>query len=257
MIESVSELVKNHPSLLRVSRNREKLIGRDLEVQLLRESLEKKRMKNSIIVGDAGVGKTAIIQELAYKIKDSYTILEFNLSSALAGTKYRGEFEEKIIGIIRDIVQFNSRGIRPVILFIDEIHTISIAGKGDNSIDAANILKPYLSRGDITIIGATTPNEYKKYIKPDTAISRRLSPVFIKPLDKEQVIDILRKFSENSVDDSILNQIYDFSSQLPGFSNPDISIEILDRCLARRKCTRKTIDEKMLKNIFSLLTNEL
>lgn len=248
MIESVAELIKKHSSLCRVSRHTEKLEGRKEEIQLLRESLEKKRMKNTIIIGEAGVGKTAIIEELAYKIKDQYTILEFNIPSALSGTKYRGEFEEKMINIMRDIIQFNSRGTRPVILFIDEIHTIMLAGNGENSIDAANILKPFLSRGEITIIGATTPKEYEKTIKKDAALSRRLSAIYINSLDKTTTINILKKFCEDSVEEELLNYIYDKTQNL------DTSIELLDRCMARRKCSRKKIDIDMIEKIFIFLS---
>lgn len=234
---------------LKVVDTHTKLIGRKKELELLEESLCKKRMKNTILVGSAGTGKTTIIEELSCKVKNSFRIVQFDLPMAVAGTRYRGEFEEKITNVLKKIYDFNEVATKPIILFIDEIHTLTNAGGGEGAIKAGDIVKPYLSKGEITIIGATTPEEYNKNIKMDSALSRRLSTIYIKPLKEEEIILILKKFSEDAVDEEKLKYIYERSKNIPNSNNPDISIEILDRCMARSKCRNKNISNKMIDEI--------
>lgn len=226
-----------------------KLIGRKEELELLEESLYKKRMRNSVIVGAAGVGKTAIIEELSHRVKDKFRILQFDIPSTIAGTKYRGEFEEKLTKALRQIVKFNEKAEKPIILFVDEIHTIANAGGAEGAVSAGNIFKPYLSNGEITIIGATTLNEYNKYIKKDNALSRRLPAIYVKPLKDEEVLKVLSSFSEGTVSEEGLKYIFEKSRNIPEAQNPDISIEILDRCMARSQCRNEDISNKMIDEI--------
>lgn len=125
-----------------------------------------------------------------------------------------------------------------------------------DQIDASNILKPYLSRGDITIIGATTPKEYKETIAKDRALSRRLSPIWIKELDKPYVIEIINEFSKGRIKDDILDHIYERSKEIANMANPDISIEICDRCIARNKCTKKEITNEMVDDIVETMIGD-
>lgn len=226
-----------------------KLIGRKEELELLEESLYKKRMRNSVIVGAAGVGKTAIIEELSHRVKDKFRILQFDIPSTIAGTKYRGEFEEKLTKVLRQIIKFNEKAEKPIILFVDEIHTIANAGGAEGAVSAGNIFKPYLSNGEITIIGATTLNEYNKYIKKDNALSRRLPAIYVKPLKDEEVLKVLSSFSEGTVSEEGLKYIFEKSRNIPEAQNPDISIEILDRCMARSQCRSEDISNKMIDEI--------
>ena len=226
-----------------------KLIGRKEELELLEESLYKKRMRNSVIVGAAGVGKTAIIEELSHRVKDKFRILQFDIPSTIAGTKYRGEFEEKLTKVLRQIIKFNEKAEKPIILFVDEIHTIANAGGAEGAVSAGNIFKPYLSNGEITIIGATTLNEYNKYIKKDNALSRRLPAIYVKPLKDEEVLKVLSSFSEGTVSEEGLKYIFEKSRNIPEAQNPDISIEILDRCMARSQCRNEDISNKMIDEI--------
>lgn len=231
------------------------LLGRDNEVELLRETLMKERMKNAILVGEAGVGKTAIVEKVADLFKDRYEFMEFDVVSAVAGTHYRGDFEKKMKLSIDAVLRFNkNHKDRQMILFIDEIHMIYKAGVADDdSMDASNILKPYLSRGQITIIGATTPKEYENTILKDGALSRRLSPLYIKELPYQWVFPIIKSFSNGRIKDDVLNYIYQISTGLDGRFNPDISIEICDRCIARTKCLGGEVDNAMVDSIVAYM----
>ena len=248
----LNTLFRKYKFLDLVKPSKTKLIGRDKEVQMLYEALHKKRMKNAILVGEAGVGKSAIIEELSRKAKDKYVILEVNISASLSNTKYRGEFEEKVYNCMKEINEYNKERTdseKKVILFIDEIHTIYDAGASEGGLNFGNIVKPFLSRGEVTIIGATTVREYEMTIKKDTALVRRLSPVFVKELDDSAIITILENFCKKKVKNDLLKYIYDQSLTFNSFSNPDISIEILDRCMARNLCTGIDIDYNMINEI--------
>ena len=226
-----------------------KLIGRKEELQLLEESLYKKRMKNSVIVGSAGVGKTAIVEELAHRIKDKYYVVRMDIPCVVAGTKYRGEFEEKLTSALNKISKFNAKSKKPIIIFIDEIHTLARAGGAEGAIDAGNIVKPFLSSGEITIIGATTLKEYNECIKKDNALSRRLPAIYIKSLNDEETLEVLKSFCDGEINEEGLKYIYEKSRNIPNSQNPDISIEILDRCMARSKCRNEDVSNKMIDEI--------
>lgn len=170
------------------------VIGRDVETDRVVRVLSRKNKNNPCLVGEAGVGKTAIIEGLAQRIVNNdvppallgKTIISIDLTSMVAGAKYRGDFEERIKNIISEVVKH-----RDVIIFIDEIHTIVGAGAAEGAIDASNILKPQLARGDIQIIGATTYDEYRKYIERDAALERRFQPIRINEPNEAETVRML------------------------------------------------------------------
>ena len=171
------------------------MIGRDKELEQLFLTLCKKEKNNALLIGKAGVGKTALVEKLALKINShevptalkNKVIYELSLSSIVAGTKYRGEFEEKFKKIIDKVIQ-----AKDAILFIDEIHNLIGAGGAEGAIDASNILKPYLARKDLTIIGATTIEEYYKYFEKDQAMNRRFAVIKLNENTIEETFDILK-----------------------------------------------------------------
>lgn len=231
------------------------LIGREAEVEFLRESLHKKRMKNSVLVGEAGVGKTVIVEELVKRMAKEARFLSFSPAVIISGTQYRGTFEKKLLEILNIVVSYNrSHPAMPLYLFIDEIHLIYRAGacEGDE-MDIGNILKPFLANGTLTVIGATTPEEYQETIAKDPALSRRLSPIYVSELTQEAVIPILKEFAEGQISDALIEEIYRKSLTLQG-SNPDKSLEIIDRALAKKACTGRAIDAGMIKEIIAYLS---
>lgn len=228
------------------------LIGRREELMILKESMYKKRMKNTILVGQAGCGKTAILEQFAYDMSHHFNLVELDIGACVAGTSLRGQFEEKLISFLTKTAENNKVSAKKTIIFIDEIHTLYNAGGSDGAIDASNIIKSYLSRGEITIIGATTKDEYLNTIAKDKALSRRLSPIFIKELDDETNLKILTDFNDNCLKPEIVKYIYNKSKELTG-SNPDKSIELLDRCMARQKFTGKFITEASVNSILKFM----
>ncbi|MEK3945759.1 ATP-dependent chaperone ClpB [Paenibacillus sp. FSL H8-0282] len=176
------------------------VIGRDGEIRRVIRILSRKTKNNPVLIGEPGVGKTAIVEGLAHRIvrkdvpeglKDK-TIFSLDMSSLVAGAKFRGEFEERLQAVLREVRESNGR----IILFIDELHTIVGAGKTEGSMDAGNMLKPMLARGELHCIGATTLNEYRKYIEKDPALERRFQQVLVSEPDVEDTISILRGLKE-------------------------------------------------------------
>jgi ATP-dependent Clp protease ATP-binding subunit ClpC len=232
----------------------EKVIGRDKEIEYIIEILLRKKKNNPLLIGEAGVGKTAIVEELTRQINlgdvpnelKNKTIISLEMGSLVAGTKYRGEFEEKLNNIIKEIE--NNKNI---ILFIDEIHSMVSAGGAEGAITAGDILKPYLARGTIKCIGATTIQEYNKYISIDKALSRRFEIIKINEPDENETINILNKIkseyeSHHQVKISkkeIKNIVTLANKYIPYKNNPDKAIDLLDSvCSAvkiKNKCNLK------------------
>jgi len=253
--ETLSMVKEGYQGILFPLEKAPHLIGRDEEVEFLYESLHKKRMKNSILIGEAGVGKTVIVEALAEKLKGQVVFLEFSPAACVAGTHYRGDFEQKAPTMLKYVTSYNKRHPElPLYLFIDEIHMIYKAGTADDdSMDISNIFKPYLADGRLTVIGATTPKEYQETIAKDAALTRRLSPIYVPELEKEAVIPILKEFAEGKLNDALIEETYSKSLTLQGF-NPDKSLEIVDRALARNICTGKPIDKVMIAEIVHYLS---
>ncbi len=222
------------------------VIGRDVETQTLMEILCRKNKNNPALIGEPGVGKTAIVEGLAQRMAAGRVperlrqkrLLSLNLASLLAGTKYRGEFEERV----RDMVQ-EIRRSGNVILFIDELHTIVGAGSAEGAIDCANLLKPALSRGDIQVIGATTVEEYRKYIERDAALDRRFRPVMVQepsPEETRQILMGLRPGLEEhhglSISQEAVEAAVELSCRyLSGYFLPDKAVDLLDEGASRAK----------------------
>lgn len=238
------------------------LIGREKEINLIIETLLRKNKNNPLLIGDAGVGKSAIVEELARRIKDGNVpnklknkkIVSIEMSSLVAGTKYRGEFEEKLNKVIKE-VENNPE----IILFIDEIHTLSNAGGAEGAINASDILKPYLARGKVKLIGATTINEYNKFIAKDKALSRRFEIIKVNEPNIEETIEILSKIRPSfehhyniKISEDNIKEIVSLTNKyiLDRF-NPDKSLDFLDSI-----CAMKEVESSKEKDI-SLLKNKL
>ena len=238
------------------------VVGREKEIDLITETLLRKNKNNPLLIGDAGVGKSAIVEELARRIKKgdvpnalkNKKIISIEMSSLVAGTKYREEFEEKLNKIIKE-VENNPE----IILFIDEIHTLSNAGGAEGAINASDILKPYLARGKIKVIGATTTNEYNKFIAKDKALSRRFDLIKINEPSIDETINILSKIKPSfehhyniKISEENIRQIVDLTNKyiLDRF-NPDKSIDLLDSV-----CAMKEVKSPKEKNII-ILKNKL
>ena len=233
------------------------VIGRDIEVERVLEILSRRNKNNPILIGDAGVGKTAIVEELSRRIVNDDVpislrgkrIISLDMASSVAGTKYRGEFEERINKIIKEL-EDNS----DIILFIDEIHTLVGAGGAEGAIDASNIFKPALARGKIRCIGATTTAEFKKFIEKDSALERRFQKVLIKEPDMETVRNILLNlkgiyegFHNVVISEEIIDLIINLSLKyIYNRKEPDKSIDILDEVCARVSL-KETSDYKKYK----------
>lgn len=224
------------------------LIGRDDIVEELLVSINKTRMKNTILIGEAGCGKTTIVEYFADLIKDNYYVLGFTVGELVSGTSFRGMMEERITKIFKDVLAFNKESKKKIILFIDEIHLIANSYSTDEC-SISDFMKTYLTDDNIIVIGATTVKEFNSSIKKDKATMRRLSPLFVPNLTDDAVIKILRSFSNNRVADPLLELILDESKDIPNTTNPDISLEILDRALARNAVLSQEITSEMILKI--------
>jgi ATP-dependent Clp protease ATP-binding subunit ClpC len=176
------------------------VVGRDEEIKRMFQILSRRTKNNPALIGEPGVGKTAIVEGLAQKMAKGYVpealkdkvLISLDLGSLVAGTKFRGEFEERLKGVIDEVKSSYGR----IILFVDEVHNIAGAGAAEGSIDAGEILKPALARGEVQMIGATTIDEYRRYIEPDAALERRFQPILVEEPTEEETVEILRGLRE-------------------------------------------------------------
>ena len=232
------------------------LVGRDSEVERVIQILCRRTKNNPVLIGEPGVGKTAIVEGLAQKIADGEVpsfladkrVLALDLSLIVAGTKYRGQFEERLKTIMKELMESQNS-----IVFIDELHTLVGAGSAEGSLDAANILKPALSRGEIQCIGATTPAEYRKSIEKDRSLERRFQAVKVPPPTEEDAIKIINgikdkyeKFHAVSYTDEAINFSVSHSSRyIPDRFLPDKAIDLIDEAGARVKLRQTSLPEEL------------
>lgn len=222
------------------------VIGRDKEIKRVIQILSRRTKNNPVLVGEPGVGKTAVAQGIAtaivnHEVPDTLAkkrVMALDMGSLIAGTKYRGEFEDRMKKILKEIQRDGS-----VILFVDEMHTLIGAGGAEGAIDASNILKPSLARGDIQMIGATTFDEYQKYIEKDQALARRFQQVKIGEPSKEETVDILKglrpkyeKFHNVKIEDEAIKDAVEFSTRyIANRFLPDKAIDLIDEASAAVK----------------------
>ena len=220
------------------------VIGREREIERLMQILGRRTKNNPVLLGEAGVGKTAIVEGFAQRVVEGNVpelladrrIVVLDLAMMVAGTKYRGQFEERIKAVMNEV-----RRAKNTILFIDELHTLVGAGGAEGAIDASNVLKPALARGEIQCIGATTLDEYRKYIEKDSALERRFQMIMVEPSTKEETIDILKglrdryeKHHHVQVTDDAVEAAVELSSRyITGRCLPDKAIDVIDESGAR------------------------
>jgi ATP-dependent Clp protease ATP-binding subunit ClpC len=224
------------------------IIGREKEVKRIAQILSRKKKNNAVIVGDAGVGKTAIVEKLALMIQKGECptvlldkrIMSLDLTSLVAGTKYRGQFEERIKAILTELQDAPN-----VIVFIDELHTMVGAGNASGAMDAANIMKPALARGEMQCIGATTFDEYKKHIEKDGALSRRFQKVTLKEPTQSETVAILKNlqnsyqnFHKVNYEDNVIETVVKLAGRyITDRQFPDKAIDVLDELGAEKRVT--------------------
>jgi ATP-dependent Clp protease ATP-binding subunit ClpC len=232
------------------------LIGREAELERVVQILCRRTKNNPVLIGEPGVGKTAIVEGLAQRIADGDVpsflsdkrILALDLSLIVAGTKYRGQFEERLKTIMKELMEAQN-----AIIFIDELHTLVGAGSAEGSLDAANILKPALSRGEIQCIGATTPGEYRKSIERDRSLERRFQAIKVPPPTEAEAIKILfgikdryEKFhAVTYTDDGLMASVYHSNRYIPDRYLPDKAVDLIDEAGARVKLRQSSLPEEM------------
>lgn len=233
------------------------VIGRDDEIRRVLQILSRRTKNNPILIGEPGVGKTAIAEGLAQRIVNgdvpsdltSKQIYSLDMGALIAGAKYKGEFEERLKAVVNEVI--SSEG--EIILFIDEIHTLVGAGKSDGAMDAANILKPALARGDLRAIGATTLNEYQKYFEQDKALERRFQKVMINEPDVMSAISIMRGLKERYenhhkvriTDDAIIASVELSHRYISDRFLPDKAIDLVDEAAARLRLEMNSVPEEI------------
>ncbi len=231
------------------------IIGRENEIERVAQVLSRRKKNNPVLIGEPGVGKTAIVEGLAQRIVENRIpqtlenkrVVTLDMASLVAGTKYRGQFEERLKAVLNEIVNSND-----IIIFIDEIHTIVGAGGAEGSLDASNIFKPSLARGELRCIGATTMNEYRKYIEKDGALDRRFQTVIVDPPTEQDTINILKglrpKYEEhhklNISDEAIEAAVKMSHRYISGKFQPDKAIDLIDEAGSRAHLSTFTRPEE-------------
>ncbi len=233
------------------------VIGREEEIRRVMQILSRRTKNNPILIGEAGVGKTAVVEGLSWRVaqgdvpellKDK-EIISLDLGALVAGTKYRGEFEERLKAVVREI----ERAAGKIILFIDEIHTIVGAGAAEGAIDASNLLKPALSRGELRAIGATTIKEYQKYIEKDPALTRRFQPVYVEEPSIDDAVAILRGLKEKyelhhgiRITDEAIRAAVNFSSRyITDRFLPDKAVDLMDEACSALRLELDSMPEEL------------
>ncbi|KMP11799.1 Clp protease ClpX [Candidatus Nitromaritima sp. SCGC AAA799-A02] len=232
------------------------IIGRTKEIERVIQILSRRTKNNPVLIGEPGVGKTAIVEGLAQLIMEREVpdtlfdkrVVSLDLGSLIAGTKYRGQFEARLKGIMKEIVQNDS-----VILFIDELHTLVGAGAAEGSVDASNMLKPALSRGEIQCIGATTLEEYRKYIEKNGALERRFQPIIVNPPSVDETIEIIKGLKvpyemhhkAKITDDAIVTAVRYSDRYISDRFLPDKAIDVIDEAGSRVRLRKVTQSPEM------------
>ena len=245
------------------------VIGREEEIERVIQILSRRTKDNPVLIGEAGVGKTAIVEGLAQCIEDgdvpdlllNQRVLTLDLAGVVAGTKYRGQFEERLKSVMKEIRRADN-----VILFIDELHTIVGAGAAEGAVDAANMLKPSLARGELQCIGATTMDEYRKHIEKDAALARRFQTIIVEAPTVEETIEIIKglrdkyevhhrvKFSDEAVEAAAkLSHQYIMDRYLP-----DKAVDVIDEAgsRARLQITTRPNELKKIEHEIEGVTQE-
>ena len=233
------------------------VIGRDDEIRRVLQILSRRTKNNPILIGEPGTGKTAIVEGLAQRIVrgdvpenlKNKRLFSLDMGALVAGAKYKGEFEERLKGVIKEVTQ----GEGDIILFIDEIHTLVGAGGGEGAMDAANILKPALARGELRAIGATTLNEYQKYFEKDKALERRFQTVMVDEPDELSAISILRGLKERYEnhhkvriqDDACIAAVKLSERYISDRFLPDKAIDLMDEAAAKLRMERDSVPEEL------------
>lgn len=233
------------------------VIGRDEEIRRILQILSRRTKNNPILIGEPGVGKTAIAEGLAHRIikgdvpdnLKSKKIFSLDMGALVAGAKYKGEFEERLKSVVKEVVESEGE----IVLFIDEIHTLVGAGKSEGAMDAANILKPALARGDLRAIGATTLNEYQKYFEKDKALERRFQKVVVEEPDTLSAISILRGLKERYEnhhkvqikDDAIIAAVELSQRYISDRFLPDKAIDLIDEAAAKLRLEMNSLPEEL------------
>ena len=233
------------------------VVGRDLEIRRVMQTLTRRTKNNPVLIGDAGVGKTAVAEGLAQRIVagdvpeslQGRRVIALEMGSLVAGAKFRGEFEERLKAVMDEIRQASGE----IVLFIDEIHTVVGAGAGDGALDASNMMKPALARGELQTIGATTPNEYRRYIEADPALERRFTPIWVNEPDDETAIEMLEtlrpRYEQHhgfTIEQSALVAAVKLSSRyISDRLLPDKAVDLIDEAAAKNRIENELLPSEL------------
>lgn len=253
---ALNKYAKNLNELARTGKL-DPVIGRDEEIRRVLQILSRRTKNNPVLIGEPGVGKTAIAEGLAHRIINgdvpenlkSKIIYSLDMGALIAGAKYKGEFEERLKAVVKEVISAEGS----IVLFIDEIHTLVGAGAGEGAMDAANILKPALARGELRAIGATTLNEYQKYIEKDKALERRFQKVMVEEPDTEDAISILRGLKERYEthhkvrikDDAIIAAVELSQRYITDRFLPDKAIDLIDEAASKLRLEMDSVPEEL------------